>query len=98
MKQQAKSRSSCTSLPECYSTKGKVLCCVTGANTLTLCFPRQCWRVNSDLKVYLQPEVAFCIWSNRYITDLVTMPSSVSPVRDTNMHCLIVIIIKIKIK
>ncbi len=49
--------------------------------------------MDSDLKVYLQPELAFCIWSNRYITDLVTMPSSVSPVRDTNMHCLIVIII-----
>jgi len=49
--------------------------------------------VDSDLKVYLQPEVAFCIWSNRYITDLVTMPSSVSPVECTDLHCLIVIVI-----
>ena len=32
-----------------------------------------------DLKVYLQPVLPFCICSNRYITDRVTMPSSVSP-------------------
>lgn len=45
-----------------------------------------CWHVDTDLKVYLQPELAFCIWSNRYITDLVTMPSSVSPVEHTDLR------------
>lgn len=37
----------------------------------------------ADLKVYLQPELAFCICSNRYMTERVTMPSSVSPVTHT---------------
>ena len=57
---------------------------------LTHCLPRRCWRVDSDLKVYLQPELAFCIWSNRYMTDLVTMPSSVSPIERTDLHCLVI--------
>ena len=90
MKQQAKNRLACMSLPECYSTTAKASCCVMAADTLTHCFPRRCWRVDSDLKVYLQPELAFCIWSNRYMTDLVTMPSSVSPIERTDLHCLVI--------
>lgn len=41
------------------------------------------WVSEGDLKVYLQPELAFCICSNRYITERVTMPSSVSPTPHT---------------